>query len=280
MRSTIGNVVEGNFIGTNATGNGTPTGINSNPGGNGVWISDGASGNTIGGTTASARNIISGNAGDGVDIGGISTKGNVVEGNYIGTNAAGTAALANTGDGIAVGGDAADNTIGGTTPEARNVISGNTHDGISITGSSASGNVVEGDYIGTNVTGAVAVPNSNRRLPSTATQPAIPSAASRHHHRHRGGQRHLRQYLFRNLPDERQRGRRQSDRDQRYEARQPPGNGDPTAADAPGARGIYILDSGGTLYTDDTGGSAAGDGSRHQRQRRATGISIRRRHQR
>ena len=117
--TSTGNVVEGNFIGTNAAGNGIPSVVNFEGGGAGVVISYGASGNTIGGTTASARNIISGNS-DGIDIGTIgvitanSTNGNVVEGNYIGTNAAGTAALDNSGDGVSVGGNAADNIIGGT----------------------------------------------------------------------------------------------------------------------------------------------------------------------
>ena len=161
---TTGNVVEGNFIGTNAAGNGIPSVVNFNGGGAGVVIGDGADSNTIGGTTASARNIISGNS-DGIDIGGNNgdggANGNVVEGNYIGTNAAGTAALGNSGTGILIGGDAAGNIIGGTTPGAGNLISGNNNDGISITGSGATGSVVEGNYIGTNAAGnATALGNS------------------------------------------------------------------------------------------------------------------------
>ena len=54
---------------------------------NGVLIQGGATGNTIGGTTAAARNVISGNAVCGVYLIGQGTSGNVVEGDYIGTNA-------------------------------------------------------------------------------------------------------------------------------------------------------------------------------------------------
>ena len=60
----------------------------------GVLIDAGASSNTIGGTTAGAGNVISGNTGDGIGV-TAAARGNVIEGNYIGTNAAGTAALAN-----------------------------------------------------------------------------------------------------------------------------------------------------------------------------------------
>lgn len=88
--SVTGNVVRGNFIGTNAAGN-----LDEQRLGNGDFGINiiNASNNTIGGTTAAARNVISGNDGGGVSIGG---SGNQVLGNYIGTNAAGDAALSNT----------------------------------------------------------------------------------------------------------------------------------------------------------------------------------------
>ena len=104
-----GAVVQGNYIGTNKDG----TGAVGNQ--TGVQIDSGATGNTIGGTTAGARNVISGNAVDGVLITGSGTTRNVILGNYIGTNAAGTAAVPNAGDGIFVRGGAHDNTIGSTT---------------------------------------------------------------------------------------------------------------------------------------------------------------------
>jgi hypothetical protein len=138
--------VQGNYIGTDATG--TKAIANSV----GVELGDGYS-NTIGGTSAAARNIISGNSSDGVDIGGLGKGGthNLVEGNYIGTNAAGMAALGNSGNGVMVASN--NNTIGGTSTAARNIISGNGGGGVYV---EASGVLVEGNFIGTDYTGTTA----------------------------------------------------------------------------------------------------------------------------
>ncbi len=142
--NATGNVVAGNFIGTNAAGTAA---LNNSQG---ILIS-GASGNTVGGTAAGARNLISGN-GNGVSIAGTS---NTVAGNFVGTNAAGTAAVANT-TGISVQGPS--NTIGGTTVSARNIISGNSS-GVFLS-SGAVTNLVQGNYIGLSPAGTAAVPNS------------------------------------------------------------------------------------------------------------------------
>jgi titin len=142
--------VEGNFIGTDVTGTG------SLPNYRGIQITD-ASGNTIGGTTAGARNLISGNNTIGVMIVGGTATGNRVQGNYIGTDVNGIASLGNDGPGIVIS-DARNNVIGGTTVAARNLISGNFV-GILIVGLGASGNRVEGNLIGTNVNGTAALPN-------------------------------------------------------------------------------------------------------------------------
>jgi len=118
---TTGNLVQGNFIGTNAAG----TGAIGN--GSGV-VTEGQSGNfsshTIGGTAPGARNIISGNNGPGINIGG-TLSGSLVQGNFIGTDVTGSIAVANASDGVFINFGSANNTIGGTTPAARNVISGN-----------------------------------------------------------------------------------------------------------------------------------------------------------
>ena len=66
----------------------------------GVEIDGGAANNTIGGTTAGAGNIISGNGGDGIQIYGSGTSNNLVEGNYVGVDAGGTAALGNADWGV------------------------------------------------------------------------------------------------------------------------------------------------------------------------------------
>ncbi len=159
------NAVEGNLIGTDITGEARLPALSGDVYGTGVIIADGSSGNTVGGTTAAARNIISGIDGPGVYIGaefvpGSVSSGNVVLGNYIGTDAAETTALANDGDGVEIATGATGNTIGGTVAGAGNVISGNTNDGVEISGTGTSGNAVDGDFIGTDVTGTVAIANA------------------------------------------------------------------------------------------------------------------------
>lgn len=80
---------------------------------------------------------------------------NIVEGNFIGTNAAGTAVDVNgpnNGDGVIIFGPASTgNTIGGTTPAERNLISGNEEQGVEISASDS--NKVQGNLIGTAKTG-------------------------------------------------------------------------------------------------------------------------------
>ncbi len=151
---TTGNLVQGNFIGTDVTGN---AGLNTN---NKVQIFFGAANNTVGGTVAAARNIISGNSHVGVEIHGVGTTGNFVQGNFIGTNAAGTADLGNTQNGVAILFGASNNTVGGTVAGARNVISGNNNDGVQINGAGTTGNLVQGNFIGTNAAGNAALGNS------------------------------------------------------------------------------------------------------------------------
>jgi len=154
-----GNLVEGNLIGTNAAG----TAALGN-GGFGVSLATNASNNTIGGTAAGARNVISGNS-FGVSLGG---NNNIVRGNFIGTNASGNAALPNgnagvdiiSGSGHIVGGTA-NTTPGGSCTGACNLISGNGNRGIEIQNAAVSGTVVEGNYIGTDVTGLSGIPNTS-----------------------------------------------------------------------------------------------------------------------
>ena len=149
LRAT-GNVVLGNRIGTNAAG----TGEISNT--YGVQI-DNASENTIGGTSAAAGNLISGNS-EGVYINGSEAVDNVIEGNRLGTDPAGVSAIPNF-YGVAIFGGTA-NTIGGTNAGAGNLISGNTY-GVDLNGVGVNDNVVAGDLIGTDVSGTFAVPNTS-----------------------------------------------------------------------------------------------------------------------
>ncbi|MBC7818685.1 MAG: DUF4347 domain-containing protein, partial [Planctomycetaceae bacterium] len=115
---------------------------------------------TIGGTTASAGNVLSGNNDTGITITGAAATGNLVQGNFIGTNAAGTAVIANGVDGILINSNAANNTIGGTTTPARNVISGNVDDGVELD-TGATGNIVRGNFIGTDITGTANLGNQS-----------------------------------------------------------------------------------------------------------------------
>src|SRR5207244_2497475 len=97
-----------------------------------------------------------------VRIEGAGATGNRVEGNFIGTNAAGSDILANGADGVALV-DVASNTIGGTAGEAtRNVISGNRANGVEVTGPGGTGNLISGNSIGTDAVGIDAVGNGGR----------------------------------------------------------------------------------------------------------------------
>ena len=140
------NTVQGNFIGTNAAG----TAAVANIGGGVVIFSAPFADNLIGGTAAGAGNLISGNQSFGITTSGNGTK---IQGNLIGTNVSGTAKIAN-GNGVqAIG---LNMLVGGTTPAARNVISGNSNQGVFIRGA---GSKLQGNYIGTDITGGVALGN-------------------------------------------------------------------------------------------------------------------------
>ncbi|HVE66463.1 MAG TPA: right-handed parallel beta-helix repeat-containing protein [Thermoanaerobaculia bacterium] len=144
-----GNTIAGNYIGTSAAGSAAipnPVGIDIRSG----------SGNTIGGSAAGGGNVISGNRSLGVYISG--SNNNTVQGNSIGTNAAGTSALGN-GGGVQVD-NGTGNLIGKREAAAAgggNVISANTDVGIRL--QSASNTTVQGNIIGMNATATAALGN-------------------------------------------------------------------------------------------------------------------------
>ena len=146
-----GNLVQGNLIGTDASGT---QGLGNTS--RGVSITSGANSNAVGGAQTGARNVISATAFIGVEISSNSS-GNTVEGNFIGTDVTGSAALGNA-RGLDILGPG--NRIGGTAAGAGNVISGNNSTGLLISGSTATGNVVEGNFIGTNAAGMLAIGNA------------------------------------------------------------------------------------------------------------------------
>ena len=148
-----GNVVQGNFIGTDVIGSADLGNALS-----GVEIQD-APENTIGGAQAGERNVISGNNGSGIFITSTGARGNVVQGNFIGTDVIGSADLGNALAGVQIE-DAPENIIGGSQHGEGNLISGNDKYGIFIDGTGASGNVVQGNYIGIDVAGTSKLGNA------------------------------------------------------------------------------------------------------------------------
>ena len=167
-------VIEGNFIGTNFDGTSATSnfrGINVNGG------SNRAINVRIGGNSPAARNVISGNRDDGIASGGNTVQ---ILGNLIGSNAAGTQPLANGANGILVVGcgfaEGQNHSIGSADSQARNLISGNTGHGVRITHGNCAdpqGNSVRGNYIGTDITGLLPMPNGNANSPANVAVEVI-----------------------------------------------------------------------------------------------------------
>jgi parallel beta-helix repeat protein len=112
----------------------------------------------IGNGTSAGRNLISGNGANGVIITGANAASNSIQGNFIGTDQTGTAALSNSICGVLVL-NSRGNTIGGSFQGARNLVSGNWDDGVSLRGAGSSNNLVEGNFIGVDINGTSAIPN-------------------------------------------------------------------------------------------------------------------------
>ncbi|RMG47966.1 MAG: hypothetical protein D6723_15655 [Acidobacteria bacterium] len=159
------NRIQGNLIGTDATGTSVVGNLFA-----GVFV-NGAPGNIIGGTTAGARNLISGNW-DGVRVVGARATGNLIQGNLIGTAIRGHRVLGNAGDGVCIA-DAPGSMIGGASPRARNIIAGNNARGVFITGRRAQGNVIQGNFIGTDRTGTRTLPNATGVLINESSQNVV-----------------------------------------------------------------------------------------------------------
>ena len=152
-------MVQGNLVGTDATGtqrlrSGT------------VVISQGE-GHHIGGTSPSLINVISGKGGSSSRDASVyirqASRDTKVQGNFIGTNKAGTAAI-DTLYGVTIM-SSSDNLIGGTTKSAANLISGTRRSGIVVDaasgGAPSSKNMILGNLIGTQKDGAEPLGNRN-----------------------------------------------------------------------------------------------------------------------
>lgn len=140
IQSGTGNQVQGNFIGVGVSGtNGVGNLFN------GIAIAGNS--NTVGGTTNGTGNVISGNVNDGVQI---NSAGNLIQGNFVGTDYTGLNPLGNGGNGINItGAVASNNTVGGTASGARNIISANGANGVLV--SSGSGNTISRNSIFANI---------------------------------------------------------------------------------------------------------------------------------
>jgi hypothetical protein len=161
-----GNLIERNYIGTDVTGT-----IDQGNGLNGVYVLN-SGGNTIGGPSASARNLVSGNGGEGVRVDGPSSVGNVIQGNYIGTTASGLADLGNSNSGVylrhAPGNSVLNNVVSGNDGFAGIAICGNASGAIETTcggggfgNESADDNIIGGNRIGTTADGTGALGNGS-----------------------------------------------------------------------------------------------------------------------
>ncbi|HEY9170964.1 MAG TPA: hypothetical protein VI136_01630 [Verrucomicrobiae bacterium] len=163
--NSISNRILGNLIGTDRLGQ-----VALSNGWSGVTLV-GASSNVVGGADAAGRNVISGNAQHGIFVQSASARDNVIQGNFIGTDVTGRLGVGNEFSGVCLEGSG--NVVGGSTSEARNVISGNLGYGVWLLGSGAFSNLVAGNFIGVDVTGAgrlgneysgVALENAPRNL--------------------------------------------------------------------------------------------------------------------
>jgi hypothetical protein len=143
------NVFIRNFIGTNSD-----AGAAVANGANGIEVTGEAGAQQIGGAIGSSSNVISGNGADGILI---SVPGVKVQGNLVGTNQTGVAAIGNGSAGVAVdnGGFA---LIGGSKTQYANLISGNTLAGVAITG--GTGTKVRANFIGFGVDGQTNLGNT------------------------------------------------------------------------------------------------------------------------
>jgi hypothetical protein len=179
------NTVVANRIGTNPAGSAAIAN-----GGNGIWLTQGARGNEIGGTdytdaltsdqnnpTGSKGtvtpvfvvpplgNLVSGNSGDGVLI-DTGSRDNVLNGNFIGTTADGDAALGNAGDGVAIIGANGNSLVGckfvNNPFVYYNVVSGNGLNGLLITDSDDT--TVQGNFFGVGANNTTAVGNADNGI--------------------------------------------------------------------------------------------------------------------
>jgi parallel beta-helix repeat protein len=165
---TSGNTVSGNMIGMPVGGNAVLKNWD-----DGIHLGNLAENNQIGGSAPTERNYISGNGERGITIEGAETTGNVISGNYIGTNVSGTLDVGNEQDGITLENGAHENTIGGTDSGDGNLIGFNDGYGISLLDNDVTGNTIAGNMIGTDSNGDLNLGNGFSGIQSLGTDNTI-----------------------------------------------------------------------------------------------------------
>jgi len=149
---SVGSLIEGNWIGTSSSGS-----LARGNAGNGIYAA--APNVQIGGAVSGAGNVISAN---GTGLLAFTSDSLVVQGNYVGTTSSGNSAIGNTSIGLYIK-NCPRPTVGGSTPNARNLVSGNlTGDGIKLEGATSTAGVnpiVQGNYVGLNIAGTGAIAN-------------------------------------------------------------------------------------------------------------------------
>ena len=150
--NTVDNVIAGNLVGTDLTGT-SPLGNYADN----IRLENGQrtriGTNADGRSDSAERNVISGAlTGSGIFVDGSGNTGAIVAGNFIGTDISGRVAIGNQSNGVEIF-NSSSNTIGGVTAASRNVISGNQGQGVKISGFQATSNVIEGNWIGVDVSG-------------------------------------------------------------------------------------------------------------------------------
>ena len=151
--------VEGCWIGLMQDGT-VPAAANDKVNGHGIYLTAGSHSCIIGTSGAAGRNVISGTLGHGVVVVGSNNVN--FKNNYIGTNTTGTAAIANSNNGINID-NSTGTIIGGGAANEGNLISGNTQSGVIIANAS-SNPVIKGNKVGTNALGTAAIPNGESGL--------------------------------------------------------------------------------------------------------------------
>jgi hypothetical protein len=149
-------ITEGNSLGTDPSG----TQIRRN-GGAGVFIRN-SGGNTVGGMTGAATNVISGN-GDAIVLSGPSATRNQVQLNIIGTDPSRTVALGNNGAGVRITNGSFNNTIGGQAPNTGNLIFASLQDGVFVDTGSA-GNLIARNAIDSNMGNGASMNSNNNTV--------------------------------------------------------------------------------------------------------------------